>query len=247
MKSRLLIIIVTMASTMMLVGFTYYSTDFTFSKTEQECDMAIHTAYYDLDFANSTHRNQYVIKNGCVGEISHNHDEHSLMITFHKTEDGMIRITLPEFLYDLRPRSEHVVLSDDPQIEFEQLAASTLQINFTENTKNIEIIDFMSTSEFNNLTAHNADKYAALQTKKILYLCNADENIIGTGYKFSNSTHYIDSDVCEWQKDSVLVDIIDRCEQIKQTGTFGGFAYGASWQNDTHYIDNATCEWKNVK
>ena len=233
-----------MASAMMLIGFAYYSTDITLSETEQECDMEIHTAQYVLDFANSTYRNQYVIKNGCVGEISHNQDEHSLMITFYKTKDGTIRITLPEFLYDLRPRSEHVVLSDDPQIEFEQLAASALQINFTENTKNIKIIDFMSTSEFNNLTVHNADKDAIVQIKKILYHCNADENRLGTAYEFSNSTHYIDSDVCSWQKDSVLVDILDRCDQIKQTGTFGWFVYGASWQNGTHYIDNNICEWK---
>ena len=102
----------------------------------------------------------------------------------------------------------------------------------------------MSTSEFNNMTVYNADKYAIVQIKKILYRCNADENIIGTGYKFSNSTHYIDSDICEWQKDFVLADIVDRCEQIKQTGTFGGFAYGASWQNNTHYIDDNSCEWK---
>ncbi|QMU55184.1 MAG: hypothetical protein GKS07_10005 [Nitrosopumilus sp.] len=244
MNTRILIIIVTIASTMMLIGFTYYSTDFTFSETEQECDMGIHTAYYGLDFANSTYRNQYVIKNGCVDEISHNQDEHSLMITFHKTEDGTIRITLPEFLYDLRPRSEHVVLSDDPHVEFEQLVASALQINFTENTKNIEIVDFMSTSEFSNMTVHNADKDAALQIKKILYHCNTDENIIGTVYEFLNSTHYIDSDICEWQKDFVLADILEKCEQIKQTGTFGGFAYGASWQNSTYYIDNNICEWR---
>ena len=64
---------------------------------------------------------------------------------------------------------------------------------------------------------------------------------------WENSTHYIDNNICEWQKNSVLIDILDRCEQIKKTGTFGGFAYGASWQNDTHYIDNTICEWEKIK
>ena len=44
-----------------------------------------------------------------------------------------------------------------------------------------------------------------------------------------------------------MIDILDRCEQIKETGTFGGFAYGASWQNDTHYIDNTLCEREEIK
>ena len=83
-----------------------------------------------------------------------------------------------------------------------------------------------------------------LQIKKILDQCNIDGVTINILYKFSNSTHYIDSKVCEWQKDSVLTDILDRCEQIKRTGTFGGFAYGASWQNDTHSIDNNSCKWE---
>ena len=64
---------------------------------------------------------------------------------------------------------------------------------------------------------------------------------------WENSTHYINNNICEWQKNSVLIDILDRCEQIKKTGTFGGFAYGASWQNSTHYIDNTTCEWEKIK
>ncbi len=64
---------------------------------------------------------------------------------------------------------------------------------------------------------------------------------------WENSTHYIDNNICEWQKNSVLIDVLDRCEQIKETGTFGGFAYGASWQNDTHYIDNTACKWENIK
>ena len=245
MRARILAVIVTAASAMTLVGFVHYSTDFAkLSETEQECDMGIHQAQYVLDFANSTYRNQYVIKNGCIDEISYNHDGRSLMITFHKTRDGTVKITLPEFLYDMRPRSEHVVLSDDPQIEYEQLAASELQINFTENTRNIEIVDFMSASEFSNLAVHNADKDSTVQIKKILYHCNTNENKPSTVYKFSNSTHYIDSDICEWQKDFVLADILKRCEQVKQTGTFGGFAYGASWQNNTHYINNNVCKWK---
>ena len=245
MKIRVTIIIGTVASTVMLIIFTYYAIDFTkFSETEQECDMEIHQAQYYLDFANSTYRNQYTIKNGCIYEILHNHDEHSLVISFHKTHDGTIQIILPEFFYELRPSSEHIVLVDGQQTEFEQLAPSTLQINFTENTKTIEIIDFMSTSEFNNVTVHNSDKEAIIQIKKILYYCSTDGYKPALVYTFSNSTHYIDSDICEWQKDSTLVDIIDRCDQINQTGTFGGFAYGASWQNSTHYIDNRICEWK---
>lgn len=42
---------------------------------------------------------------------------------------------------------------------------------------------------------------------------------------------------------SVLGDILDRCDQIKRTGTFEGFAYGSSWENETHYIDNMDCKW----
>ena len=83
-----------------------------------------------------------------------------------------------------------------------------------------------------------------LQIEKILDNCNVGGATTATLYKFSNSTHYIDSNICEWQKDSVLVDILDRCEEIRQTGTFGGFAYGASWQNGTHYIDNDSCKWE---
>ena len=83
-----------------------------------------------------------------------------------------------------------------------------------------------------------------MQIKKILYYCNTEGNKSAYIYTFSNSTHYIDSEICEWQKDSALVDIIDRCDQMKQTGTFEGFAYGTSWQNSTHYIDNRICEWK---
>jgi len=44
-------------------------------------------------------------------------------------------------------------------------------------------------------------------------------------------------------KYSVLADILDRCEQIKKTGTFDGFTYSLSWKNDTHYIDNNSCRW----
>ena len=73
------------------------------------------------------------------------------------------------------------------------------------------------------------------------------ERCIQPYISWENSTHYIDNNICEWQKSSVLIDILDRCEQIKKTGTFGGFAYGASWQNDTHYIDNTTCEWEKIK
>ena len=64
---------------------------------------------------------------------------------------------------------------------------------------------------------------------------------------WENSTHYIDNNICEWQKNSSLIDILGRCEQIKKTGTFGGFVYGTSWQNDTHYIDNTVCEWEKIK
>ena len=115
-------------------------------KTEQECDMEIHTANYILDFGNATYRNQYALKNGCINEILHDEDANSLIINFYKINDGMIQITLPEFLYDLRPRSEHVVLADGEELAFEQLAPSALLINFTENTKTIEIIDFTQTS-----------------------------------------------------------------------------------------------------
>ena len=70
--------------------------------------------------------------------------------------------------------------------------------------------DRTNESRVNNLTVHNADKDAIVQIKKIMYHCNADEKRIGTVYEFSNSTHYMDSDICEWQKDSVLVDIVGR-------------------------------------
>ena len=244
MKTRVAVIIGIVASIMMLIGFTYYTTDFTkSSETEQECDMEIRRAQYTLDFANSTYRNQYVIKDGCVSEISHNPEQRSLVISFHKTRDGTIQIILPEFFYESRPKSEHIVLADGKQTEFEQLAPSALQINFTENTKTLKIIDFMSTPEFTSITVDNSDKNNMVQIKKILYFCDANERKPGHIYQFSNSTHYIDSDICEWQKNSVLIDIVDRCDQINQTGTFGGFAYGASWQNSTHYIDNFTCEW----
>ena len=83
-----------------------------------------------------------------------------------------------------------------------------------------------------------------LQIQKILDHCNAEGVKIQPNYKFSNATHYIDSDICSWQKDSTLIDILDRCDQIKTTGSFGGFAYGASWQNDTHSIDNNSCKWE---
>jgi len=91
------------------------------------------------------------------------------------------------------------------------------------------------------------DEQKQLPIQKILEYCNADGVKIQPLYKFSNSTHYIDSNVCEWQKDFVLIDILDRCDQIKKTGSFGGFAYGRNWQNDTHYIDNMDCKWENRK
>ena len=95
------------------------------------------------------------------------------------------------------------------------------------------------------------------QLKGILGNCACQERVLSNPdtverclqpyISWGNFTHYINNNICEWQKDSVMIDILDRCTQIKETGTFGGFAYGASWQNDTHYIDNTTCEWKNIK
>ena len=248
MKTRVVLILGIRTSTLMLIIFTYHTIEITkVSETEQECDMQIHQSQYYLDFANSTHRNQYTIKNGCISDISHNHDEHSIMISFYQTNDGTIQIMLPEFFYELEPRFEHIVLVDGRQTEFEQLAPSALQIDFIKSTKTIEIIDFMSTPEFSNPTVRNSSSDATVQIKKILYHCNADRSKPAHVYTFSNSTHYIDSNICKWQKDSVLADIIDRCDQIKQTGTFGGFAHGSSWQNHTHYIDNHSCEWKENK
>jgi len=142
--SILMIVMIIIISAVTSIGFTYYMTDSDYSsETEQECDLGIHTAQYSLDFGNVTYRNQYAIKNGCINEISHDKDVNSLVINFYKAKDGMIQITLPEFLYDVRPKSEHVVLADGEEITFEQLAPSALRINFTENTKTIEIIDFM--------------------------------------------------------------------------------------------------------
>lgn len=86
------------------------------------------------------------------------------------------------------------------------------------------------------------DEQKQFRIQKILDHCNTERAKIQPPYKFSNSTHYIDSDVCSWQKGSVLIDILDRCDQIKETGTFDGFAYGSTWQNDTHYIDNTNCK-----
>ncbi len=148
MKTRILMIIGIIVVTLTLMSFAYYTINSkVIPETEQECDMEIHTAYYSLDFGNDTYRNQYTIKNGCVNEILHNEDANSLIIYFYKANNGMIQIVLPEFLYDLRPRSEHVVLSDGEEIIFEQLAPSALLINFTENTGTIEIIDFTQTSK----------------------------------------------------------------------------------------------------
>ena len=123
MKSRLLMIVVIVVSAVISISFTYYMTDSDdYSETKQECDLGIHTAQYSLDFGNVTYRDKYAIKNGCINEILHDKDVNSLVINFYKAKDGMIQITLPEFLYDVRPRSEHVVLADGEEITFEQLA-----------------------------------------------------------------------------------------------------------------------------
>jgi len=165
MKTKFLVIIVIIMSTVISVSVTYYMIDSNHpSKTEQECDLGIHTAKYSINFGNVTYRNQYAIKNGCINEISHDKDVNSLVINFYKAKDGMFQITLPEFLYEVRPRSEHVVLADGEEITFEQLAPSALRINFTENTKTIEIIDFTSTSEpdVTSLKIPNAERDAKL-------------------------------------------------------------------------------------
>jgi hypothetical protein len=106
----------------------------------------------------------------------------------------------------------------------------------------------MSSVSIDSPSGMSQNEREQLQIKKVLDQCNNESKVqISILYKFSNLTHYIDGHVCEWQKDSVLIDILDRCKQIKETGSFDGFAYGSSWQNETHSIDNSSCKWEIIK
>ena len=211
--------------------------------------LEIHTAQYSLDFGNVTYRNQYAIKNGCINEILHNKDVNSLVIDFYKTKDGMIQIELPEFLYDLRPRSEHVVLLDGKEITFEQLAPSALLINFTENTKTIEIIDFTSTSESDvtSLKIPNAERDAKLAAGYKLY---PDVGWIHPDDLGNQQPIYMDNpnnsgelilDIDSMQQ---VMEVLDWCH--RESSELGILDIGLSFKNEIHYIDNNTCEWESI-
>ena len=265
MKTRLLMITGIIIVLVFLIGFTYYITDSTVTtETEQECDMGIQRETYSLDFENVTYRNEYVIKNGCVDGISHNEDMDSLVINFYKTQNGMIQIILPEFLYDLKPKTDHVVLSDGEEITFEQLAPSALLINFTENTRTIEIIDFSQTSEPeipDSLKIPNEKRDAKLAAGYKLYPGvgwvhpDAQGNLQPI-YKYNpdNSGELIlDIDsMIQVQK------ILNKCEyaQKLRTGEIPAQnpdgSYNAItgelrfYNNGSHSIDSNTCDWVNL-
>ncbi len=252
MKARILMTIMIIVSTAISIGFTYHMMDSDdSSKTERECDLGIHTARYSIDFWNVTYHNPYVIKNGCINEISHNQDAHSLIIDFHKTEDGVIRITLPEFLYDLRPRSEHVVLADGEEIAFDQLAPSALLINFTENTKTLEIIDFTSISESkvtDSLIIPNAERDAKLAAGYKLYpgvgWVSPDEQKNAQAPIYMEDPNNPGELILDLDAMMQVQKISDYCNRTS-SGLQVDQRY-LQYENETHIITNDACEWRKM-
>ena len=68
--------------------------------------------------------------------------------------------------------------------------------------------------------------------------------IADVGFTYSNDTHIINNNICEWQtiekyeSDSALKNILDRCLQGNIGFTDEDFT---RWNNETHYIDTDIC------